>query len=242
LQYARTYHRVSVDATDEQYLAICLQARQTQGTVGGSVDDACIGDLDNRLMIEYGDQYGEAELNRFRDDYYPGVNIEYRPLPGSGTAALLAWPLPDRPIQTHFEDWAVFNAPRDYTGDGNAESLHEGIDIHCTRGERVGASKDGVVVWASDRRRSVDKLSRYGKHIVIDHGEGEFTWYCHLDDMLSGVGDVVEVGDGIGAAGNSTLPGLVMGVHLHFVAQIIGQGLSGYVVSDVVNPASLLGL
>jgi murein DD-endopeptidase MepM/ murein hydrolase activator NlpD len=172
------------------------------------------------------------------------VLIEYLEYPedGSENSTMLAWPLPDRPVQTHFEDWAVFNAPRDYNDDGIKESLHEGIDIHCTRGDRVVAGKDGVVVWASDRRRSVDRLSRYGKHIVIDHSDGLFTWYCHLDDMLSGVGDVVEAGDGIGAAGNSTLPGLVMGVHLHFVAQIIGQGLSGYVVSDVVNPAPLLGV
>jgi hypothetical protein len=97
VQYARTYHRVSVDATDEQYLTICLQARQTQGTVGGSVDDAMIGDLDNRKMIEYGDQYGEAELNQFRDDYYPGVNVIYKPLPTldnpGGTNPEWLWPV-----------------------------------------------------------------------------------------------------------------------------------------------------
>jgi murein DD-endopeptidase MepM/ murein hydrolase activator NlpD len=134
----------------------------------------------------------------------------------------------------------VFDAPRDYNDDGISESLHEGLDMHCFLGDRVIAVKAGEVTWASNARQSDGEPSRYGKHIKIDHGDGLITWYCHLDDMLSAIGDVVEVGDTIGYAGNTST--VTMGVHLHFNVQHIGHGLSGYVVSDVVNPGPLLGL
>lgn len=84
LQYARVYHRISDYASDFQYQIICALARESSGTVGFSVDDAMIGDLDDRTMIEYGRQYNRIALESFRDSYYPGVVIQYRDLPPDG--------------------------------------------------------------------------------------------------------------------------------------------------------------
>ena len=51
--------------------------------------------------------------------------------------------------------------------------------------------------------------------------------------MLSTVGESVMRGQLIGAGGDT---GKSSGPHLHLTVQHIGHGLSGYVVSDVVNP------
>ena len=94
------------------------------------------------------------------------------------------------------------------------------------------ACRRGLVVWASDQRRTGGD-SLYGKHIIIEHDDRLITWYAHLDDMLSGVGDMVERGDVIGWVGAT---GKTTGPHLHLTVQHIGRGLDGYVAPDVVDP------
>jgi murein DD-endopeptidase MepM/ murein hydrolase activator NlpD len=95
---------------------------------------------------------------------------------------------------------------------------------------------DGQVVWASNQRRSGGD-SKYGNHVIIEHEDGWVTWYGHLYDILSAVGDFVVRGDVIGWAGNT---GESTGPHLHLTVQHIGYGLSGYVVPDVVDPQDYL--
>ena len=125
--------------------------------------------------------------------------------------------------------WAIFDAPRSY-------GPHEGLDFHVQIGDSVLACLDGIVVWANDQRRSGGD-SLYGNHIIIEHEDGWITWYAHLDSMLSVVGDVVMRGQMIGFSGNT---GNSTGPHLHLTVQHMGHGLSGYVVSDVVNPEHYL--
>jgi murein DD-endopeptidase MepM/ murein hydrolase activator NlpD len=147
---------------------------------------------------------------------------------------MLGWPLCGEK-QTRFADWAVFNAPRVYNG---VPAKHEGLDFHGRIGDRVVACQDGEVVWASNQRRSGGD-SLYGNHIIIEHADGIITWYAHLDDMLSAVGDIVNQGDVIGYVGST---GKSDGPHLHFTVQHIGHGLAGYVVNDVVDPMTYLGI
>ena len=125
--------------------------------------------------------------------------------------------------------WAIFDAPRSY-------GPHEGLDFHVEIGDPVLSCLDGVVVWASDQRRSGGD-SLYGNHIIIEHEDGWVTWYAHLHSMLCIVGTHVNRGDCIGFAGST---GKSTGPHLHLTVQHIGHGLSGYVVSDVVDPQQYL--
>lgn len=141
----------------------------------------------------------------------------------------LSWPL-EEPKQLVFEDWAIFGAPRDYFGD------HEGLDFIGSIGDSVLACARGKVVWASNQRRGGGD-SDYGNHIIIEHDDGFITWYCHLNEMLSGVGDIVERGDLIGWVGES---GRVTGPHLHLNVQRIGYGYEDFIVPDVVDPLDYL--
>jgi len=148
---------------------------------------------------------------------------------------MLGYPLV-RERQTEFAPWALIGAPRDYDGDGERDDKHEGLDFHARVGDGVLTCLDGTVVWASDQRR-IGGDSLYGSHIIIEHDGGIITWYAHLDDMLSAVGDVVEKGDVIGYAGSS---GKSTGPHLHLTVQHLGHGRSGFVIPDVVDPLEYL--
>lgn len=149
---------------------------------------------------------------------------------------MLSWPL-GRERQTHFEDWALFGAPRDYDGDKIFDDEHEGLDIHANIGDDVLACLGGTVVWASNQRWIGIGNSFLGNHIIIEHPNEVFTWYGHLDSMLSAVGDVVEGGDLIGWAGET---GKATGPHLHLIVQHIGHGFGGFLIPDVVDPLDYL--
>ena len=121
------------------------------------------------------------------------------------------------------------DAPRSY-------GKHEGLDFHSQIGDPVLTCLDGTVVWASNQRRSGGD-SLYGNHVIIEHDDGWITWYAHLDSMSVVIRDVVARGTVIGAVGNT---GKSTGPHLHLTVQHVGHGLSGYVVSDVIDPQQYL--
>lgn len=89
-------------------------------------------------------------------------------------------------------------------------SIHSGVDIAVPRGYPIKASNSGRVVLASD-------LYFSGKTVIIDHGLGLFTTYCHLSRMLVKRGDQVTTGQLIGLAGST---GLSTGPHLHWAMRI----------------------
>lgn len=84
---------------------------------------------------------------------------------------------------------------------------HNGVDI---------ANSWGTAVLAADSGRVVSVLNEaygYGRHIIIDHGDGLRTLYAHLSESLVGVGDNVSRGQQIGRMGST---GRSTGSHLHF--------------------------
>lgn len=89
VQYGRIVHVVPASAAEETAVAIFRQAwRDGRQTVGGSYDDAGIGDLDSRRAILHGISQGERQT--FIDWYaqhYPGVVVEFRDVPESSLPA-----------------------------------------------------------------------------------------------------------------------------------------------------------
>jgi murein DD-endopeptidase MepM/ murein hydrolase activator NlpD len=102
-------------------------------------------------------------------------------------------------------------------------SLHSGVDMAAPLGTPIQASNSGKVVLASD-------LYFSGKTVIIDHGLGLFTFYCHFSKLIVKRGDWVNKGDVIGKAGST---GRSTGPHLHW-------GVKVY--ESRVDPFSLISL
>jgi hypothetical protein len=114
-----------------------------------------------------------------------------------------------------FGDRRIFN--------DNSRSRHRGMDIRSPAGRIVRAVNSGRIVMARD-------LYFAGQTVIIDHGIGLFSMYCHLSKLSVKEGQAVKRGVEIGKVGST---GRVTGPHLHW----------GIRLSDTyVNPLSLLHL
>ena len=81
-----------------------------------------------------------------------------------------------------------------------------GIDIRADLGTKVHAVFTGIVSM-------ITYLSGFGNTIIIDHGDGYYSVYSHLEDILVNVDQLVEMGEIIGLVGDS---GSLEGAKLHF--------------------------
>ena len=90
--------------------------------------------------------------------------------------------------------------------------MHEGMDISNRVGTLVVAPSDGIV---SD----VGNDLVYGKIIVISHGFGMASRYCHLSKALVKAGQKVSRGDKIAEIG---MTGRTTGPHLHYEVRLNG--------------------
>jgi len=82
---------------------------------------------------------------------------------------------------------------------------HDGLDIEGNMLDMVRSSASGSVVFADE------DPERFGRLVVIDHGNGWRTRYGHLAKITVALGDVVKTGERIGLvgdAGNATRPEL----------------------------------
>ena len=88
--------------------------------------------------------------------------------------------------------------------------VHNGIDIAAEAGTTVKAAAAGTVY-------TVFKDDTMGTTVVIRHDGGYTTQYASLaEDVSVEVGDVVQMGDAIGAVANTALLETAQGDHLHF--------------------------
>ena len=97
-------------------------------------------------------------------------------------------------------------------------SSHGGVDISAPTGTPVLASNSGEVVLASD-------LYFSGKTVIIDHGLGLFSLYCHFSKINVKRGQDIRRGDVIGEVGST---GRVTGPHLHWGIKILGSRVDPY--------------
>lgn len=86
-------------------------------------------------------------------------------------------------------------------------TAHQGVDYTVSEGSRVFATADGRV------KDVLTKNTTSGRTVIIDHGNGYETTYCHLGKIYAKRGERVKRGDIIAQSGNS---GLSLAPHLHY--------------------------
>ncbi len=121
-------------------------------------------------------------------------------------AAGFLWPVP-----VQYTRISSYFGPRESPGAG-ASTYHQGIDIPVPTGTDIYASRAGTVMTA----KWSDTM---GNYIVIDHGDGIQTYYCHNERLLVKAGDQVSQGQVISKAGNT---GVSFGSHLDFKVKVNG--------------------
>ena len=94
----------------------------------------------------------------------------------NGVASDYLWPLKGR-IVSFFED-------------RKGAHVNRGIDVQGIEGEIVKSSREGHVAFA-------DNLPGYGYTVILDHSDGFFTVYGHMERALIKLGDYVFQGEKI---------------------------------------------
>lgn len=151
------------------------------------------------------------------------VLVGTKEIPNVGSTTSWFWPTKTTYTLTSYFGW------RSYPFNPSAREFHAGLDIAGVGyGAPVYATNNGTIV---EMRR--DRWN-YGTHIIIDHNNGYWSTYGHMQNFASGIklGDTVSRGQLIGYVGAS---GAATGPHLHFEIRV---GANKY--ANVVDPLPYL--
>lgn len=106
------------------------------------------------------------------------------------------------PISSLFGFRRIFN--------GQPRARHSGLDIAAERGTPVRAPAPAAVAAVGDYFFN-------GNTVLLDHGGGLVTMYCHLQRIDVALGQAVARGDVLGAVGAT---GRATGPHLHWTVSL----------------------
>lgn len=106
---------------------------------------------------------------------------------------------------------SFYGARRSFNG-GILHTYHSGTDLAAPVGTPVYAAGAGRIAAVQD-------FKVRGTVIIIDHGRGVFTVYCHLSSTSVKVGDMVTAGQLMARSGNT---GRSEGPHLHWELAVAG--------------------
>jgi murein DD-endopeptidase MepM/ murein hydrolase activator NlpD len=106
---------------------------------------------------------------------------------------------------------------------GEPRAPHTGVDFSAPAGAPVLAANAGTVALSEEHFFA-------GNSLVLDHGEGLYTMYFHLQERLVRPGQRVVAGEMVGRVGST---GRATGPHLHWGARLLGAR---------INPEELLRL
>lgn len=117
-------------------------------------------------------------------------------------------------ITSHYGVKRVFNNKKD--------SWHSGTDFRGAIGTPIPVANRGKVVFTGD-------LFFNGLAVIVDHGLGIHTMYCHMSEISAKEGEIVPKGTIIGKVGAT---GRVSGPHLHWGVKINGNWIRGLDLVD----------
>ena len=102
---------------------------------------------------------------------------------------------------------------------------HSGLDIAAASGTPIHAPAAATVVLTGD-------LYFNGKTVLLDHGQGLVTMYCHMSGMEVTESTEVRRGDVIGRVGAT---GRVTGAHLHWSVSLNGNRVDPVLVMEALK-------
>ena len=110
----------------------------------------------------------------------------------------------------------VITDPYGYNRDTGTQTVtHKGTDFRAPIGTPVYAVNRGVA-------RLVKTFTIYGNTVIIDHGQGFFTFYMHLSKTSVAEVTIVVAGQKIGESGGT---GYAEGPHLHLTVRLNGTSI-----------------
>jgi murein DD-endopeptidase MepM/ murein hydrolase activator NlpD len=118
-------------------------------------------------------------------------------------------------LSSRFGERRIFN--------GVPKSPHGGADLRAKQGVPVKAAAGGRVVLTED-------LFYSGNTVILDHGLGLYTIYCHLSRIDVKHGQLVSRGARLGLVGAT---GRVSGPHLHWAAKLQGARVDPFSLVDL---------
>lgn len=110
---------------------------------------------------------------------------------------------------------------------GQPRGVHKGLDLRGPQGQPVLACADGQVALTGN-------LYFSGNVVYINHGEGVFTAYLHLSEILVQNGERVRKGQVVGLVGAT---GRVTGPHLHLSLLVQGESVDPQPFLTTANAA-----
>jgi murein DD-endopeptidase MepM/ murein hydrolase activator NlpD len=95
---------------------------------------------------------------------------------------------------------------------------HSGVDFTAPTGTNVRAVHSGTVQVGGAG-------AAYGNHVLVNHGDGIWTLYAHLNSVNVSSGSSVAAGQSVGTVGST---GNSSGAHLHFEVRTNGDQFNGF--------------
>jgi murein DD-endopeptidase MepM/ murein hydrolase activator NlpD len=142
------------------------------------------------------------------------ANMESRPLWVSFIRPV------DDPVSSAFGLQRILN--------GEPRTPHNGIDFRSPLGTPVRAPAAGIAVLVAD-------LYYTGKTVILDHGEGLFSLYAHLNEFLCDLGQQLQQGEFVGRVGST---GRSTGPHLHWGVRLRGERVDPMLLLQALGPDS----
>lgn len=158
--------RQAAQASLDTYLASLIKENYTslgfvtEGTVIGSVGSTGFSTGPHLHFAIYDDNAGGF------------VN----PGGAGGLTYGMSWPLPNSTTANITQNYGCV-APAGFyltSCNGGANSFHSGLDVSGWYGDPVTVAADGDIIFRGDRGDG------YGNVVIVDHGDGIFSYYPHL--------------------------------------------------------------
>jgi murein DD-endopeptidase MepM/ murein hydrolase activator NlpD len=194
----------------EEDQAVALLDRLYEGDPEATLETFAVGEAQRQRAIDRARAAGERAPGSFAAHraYLPAEDARTADRIVGGTLALatvldLRWPL-DAPhrLTSPFGERMHPTLKR--------LKFHDGVDLSVPEGTSVLAAQQGHAVSSGQNDVS-------GQFVILDHGHGVRTSYCHLSGRDLVEGDLVARGQILGQSGNT---GRSTGPHLHFSVRV----------------------